>query len=81
MIEPPFCCAGALGVSVSVAGRLHVDAMTDTVALVEDYGSRAKDLIAKAASTLATLHKSMFPKAELPRTLGELVEFSARMIP
>ena len=47
--------------------------MTDAVALVEDYDSRAKDLMAKAASTLATLHENMFPKAELPRTLGELV--------
>jgi hypothetical protein len=59
---------------MSFAGRLRVDALTDAVAVVEDYGTRARDLMAKAASTLAALHESLFPSAELPRTLGDLVE-------
>jgi hypothetical protein len=67
--------AGALGASVELSGRLRVEALDADVTIAEDYGSRVKDLMTEATGALSGFHKHMYPKAETPRTLGELVGF------
>jgi hypothetical protein len=57
-----------------LAGRQRTDALANTVAATEGYGTRANEAILKAAGTLAELHKNMFPKEDPPKLLDELVE-------
>ena len=77
-----FCCAGAIGASLDLKDQVRVDSLTDIVAAIESCGAQVQVLLAKVKEVLERLHDSVFPKTDLPQTLGELVEASApRRIP
>ena len=69
-----FGCVGAVGAPLDTAGRLRTHVLTNAVALVEEQSVKAKEAITKAASTLSSYHRSMFPDAAIPATMDGLVE-------
>ena len=48
--------------------------MADALTAAESYGARVQELMAQAKPALARFHENVFPKKEVPDTIGELVD-------
>ena len=48
--------------------------MTDALTAAENYGAQVQELMAQAKPALARFHENVFPRKEVPNSIGELVD-------